>query len=223
MLVPIAIQTQWYRIKLWKVLPTAVILTIVGTFGTYIWFFIENHWIGGTSFYGAVFVVPVIFSGVAKLLHIPYAELMDICAPAECAMLMVMKIQCQISGCCGGKPIFTFADGSVFYFPSQIAEFVNAFVILIVLMILSRDPKQQGTLYPWYMMIYGITRFVLNHLREKSSTFALGLTAGAFWSIWSVVLGFLWLRMINKYRQKTDMGGGTPQCTETENDGMLSG
>ena len=106
MMIPMFFQARKYEIKLWKIVPIAFVLTIVGTLGTYLWFLLENlHW-GGRSFYGAVFLVPIAFLLVALIVRIPYGQLMDLCAPAECIMLSIMKVQCLMEGCCAGRVLF---------------------------------------------------------------------------------------------------------------------
>lgn len=204
MLIPIVIQSKWYQIKLWKCFPIALILTIVGTIGTKIWFLIENGNIAGQSFYGAVFVVPFVFLFVAKLVRVPYGKLMDLCAPAECAMLAIMKTQCFASGCCGGRVLFTNAQGDAVYFPSQIVELITALVILGALMLLARKDENRGMIYPLYMVIYGSTRLVLNFLRADKSVFALGLAPGAFWSVLALIVGLVWLVIIRVKMQSTE-------------------
>ena len=84
----------------------SVLLTVSGTLGTFIWYAIESGGFGGRSFYGAVFIVPLLFIPVAYLFRIPYAKLMDLCAPAECMMLVLMKALCLMEGCCGGRVLF---------------------------------------------------------------------------------------------------------------------
>ena len=194
MLVLIAILMKRYGIRLWKSVPVAVALTITGTIGTYIWYFIEASWFGGRSYYGAVFLVPIAFVYFARLMKIPYGELMDFCAPAECVMLAIMKYQCLVDGCCGGKVLLSIAmDGSV-VFPSQIVELANALIIMTVLMVMAFTGKWRGKIYPWYLVIYGATRFVLNFLREDTSPLLLCLPAGNLWSLLAIFVGILWLK-----------------------------
>lgn len=193
MLILILIMMRMYRVRMWKGLPVAVILTVTGTIGTYIWFLIECSFFGGRSYFGAVFLVPLAFVYIAKLLRIPYGHLMDFCAPAECVMLAIMKYQCLLDGCCGGKVLYSIAlDGSV-VFPSQMAELINAFILMIVLLVMGYFPKNRGKIYGWYLLLYGITRFVLNLLRETATPFLLGLPIGNVWSLLAIFIGFLWL------------------------------
>ena len=200
MFIPIVIQTKWYQIPLRKSIPMALLLTASGTSGTYILFFVENHWLGGTSFYGAVFFVPVFFFLAAKILRESWLDLLDICAPAECVMLMIMKVQCLLSGCCAGRTLCLPWNQNWVQFPSQIAEMVNGFVIFLVLMWLARRGKNRGSLYGWYMVLYGSTRFVLNFFRENQSEFAMGLPAGAFWSVWAILFGSIALYLYTRNR-----------------------
>lgn len=197
MLIPILILSKAYRQKLWKSFPIAFILTITGTISTLIWFFIENFHMGGWSFYGAVFIVPIVFVLIAKLFRIPYGDLMDICAPAECMMLVIMKFQCMMDGCCRGRVMYTTADGVAVAFPSQAVELVNALLVFAVLMILAMRKNNRGTIYLWYLIIYGCTRFVLNFFRSTTPVI-FGLSYGTIWSICSVAVGAALLVLIKK-------------------------
>lgn len=193
MLILIVAMMLCYREKLWKSVPVTLLLTITGTLGTYIWFFVESSCWGGRSYYGAVFFVPLAFLLITKWMRIPYGNLMDYCAPAECVMLAIMKCQCLIDGCCEGRILRVYADGTWLAFPSQIVELVNALVIMAVLFIMVCRKKNQGKVYAWYLLIYGITRFILNWFRSGNYPLLLCLPSGNIWSLLAIFIGFLWL------------------------------
>ena len=182
-----------YQEKRWKSIPLSILLTVSGTIGTYIWFFVECSFWGGRSYYGAVFLVPMMFTYVARWIKIPYGELMDYCAPAECVMLAIMKYQCLVDGCCGGIALRVLEDGSTIFFPSQIVELVNALMIVAILLIVAVKQKYRGKIYAWYLLIYGTMRFVLNWFRSDNTPLLLGLPAGNLWSLLAVFWGLLWL------------------------------
>lgn len=211
MLVPILILMMCYRVSLWKGFPASFILTVTGTVGTYIWFIVENGGFGGRSFYGAVFLVPPAFWFVAKYLKISFGELMDFCGPAECVMLVIMKYKCMLDGCCGGKVIRIAEDGNAVVFPSQLAEMIAAASLFVVLMILAMIKANRGTIYPWYMILYGATRFVLNFFRAEQSAYFLGLPPGHVWSILSVVLGIIWIVIYRKKQKAIPSGEEIPK------------
>lgn len=194
MLILILILMKWYQVKLWKGIPVAILLTITGTLATYIWFFVESSWFGGRSYYGAVFLVPLAFVFIAKWLRIPYEQAMDFCAPAECAMLVIMKYQCLVDGCCAGIVLYFTADGTAVRFPSQMIEVVNALVLMLILMILAHNEKNRGKIYPWYLLLYGATRFVWNWFRADNTPMIVGLPEGNVWSLMAMCWGYMWLR-----------------------------
>jgi prolipoprotein diacylglyceryltransferase len=195
MLIPICIQAKWYGVKWWKTIVIALLLTVSGTLGTYLWFFVENGRFGGRSFYGAVFIVPVLFILVSWVFRIPYGKLMDLCAPAECIMLVLMKALCVLEGCCKGRILFENVR-----FPSQIAELVNALILLVILMYLSHKKENRGKIYPMYLLIYGASRFVLNFFRDVWAE--TWMPMGTLWSILAMVIGGGMLVYLKKKNEK---------------------
>ena len=202
MMIPICIQTKWYGLRWWKSILIAFVLTVCGTLGTYLWFFAENFRIGGRSFYGAVFLVPVLFILVSFLFRIPYGNLMDLCAPAECMMLVLMKILCSVEGCCVGRVLWINQNGTALIFPSQIAESINALLLCLILMILSYRKNNQGMIYPWYLVLYGTTRFTLNFFREEWVTTRHFVPLGTIWSVLAFIIG-IGILLFYKKRKST--------------------
>lgn len=199
---PMLLVARKNRLPLWKVAPISVLLTAVGTIGTYIWFWIESggDW-GGRSFYGAVFIVPLVFVAIAPLFRVSYGTLMDLCAPAECLMLAIMKIQCLLGGCCSGRLLYITEQSTGVYFPSALAEMINALLLCAVLVFLSVRKGHKKTLYPYYLILYGVSRFILNMLRAEWESFEGFLPYGNIWSLVAIAIGFVWLFILN--HQKT--------------------
>lgn len=181
-----------YGISLWKALFSAVLLTLIGVLSVKLMFWLENGNFSGLSFFGAVFFIPVFALPVAWLLRIPYADYLDISAPSIAVMLGVMKVGCLISGCCKGKILAEHADGSVVRFPSQIFEMICALLIAAFLISLIQKGILTRKLYPFFMVLYGLTRFLLNLFRETEA-FWWGMGIGNCWAILSTVLGILLL------------------------------
>ena len=193
-------RTPW-----WKLLISSVVLTGAGVLGAYLMFALEGGtWGGGKSFYGAVFLPPLIMWLTALALRLPVSRVMDLSAPAECVMLALLKVDCYLTGCCGGRVIgYSQMTGEAIVFPSQIAELVNALVLMIILILLIRGGKIKGLAYPAYLILYGVTRFFLNLLRE-TTPFILGMSAGNFWSLVSIVIGLIAWFAIRKKQSSTE-------------------
>ena len=182
----------------WKIVVFAVVLTAVGYLGAKCMYLIEAGEWNGRSLYGSIFLAPVLMYPVAKIFRTPYGQLMDICAPAECIMLALLKVKCTIDGCCGGRTINL--GGSSFVFPSQKVECAVFLIIMIILALMVFKDRYQGLVYPYYMIIYGAARFFLNLLRETTPWIG-PLPAGNFWSIISVALGIIAVLLIDRRRK----------------------
>lgn len=135
MLVQMLLRRKRYpKISLWKFFVFSILLTVAGVAGTMLMFFIESGRFGGTSFYGAVLFVPILILP-ACLMRIPYGSVLDLCAPAICLMLAIMKVDCIKSGCCIGK----YLPSLGFQFPSQIVEMITAVIIMFVLLWIEKN------------------------------------------------------------------------------------
>ena len=188
------------QVAIWKMVLLTLWLTITGVLGTMILAYIELGEFGGTSFYGAVFLVPILILP-AMLMRITYKDILNLCAPAECAMLLVMRFDCLDKGCCFGR----YLPALEFQFPSQIAEMVVAITIMITLIQMHRkDRKVQ--LYPWYMILYGVCRFILQGFRYGGTDpWVLGLSQGHLWSLVSMAIGTVWL-LLSRRRTSQSLG-----------------
>lgn len=191
------ILTMWVAVKykvnrppLWKIIVLAMALAAIGVFSAKIMFWIENGEWGNSSYFGAVFFAPLPMVIFAQALNVQGA--LDLCAPAECVMLVLLKALCMKNGCCEGRVLYIYESGVAVRFPSQLAELVNALILTGVLLGAIRRGKWKGKVYALYLILYGASRFLLNLLRE-TDTFLLGLPAGNFWSVISVIVGLVWL------------------------------
>lgn len=192
-----------YKIAVWKTIISSVLLTLSGLLGARLMFFIESGRWGGVSFFGAVFFAPIIMLFVGYALRVPVKSLLDMCAPAECIMLALLKVKCYIDGCCDGRLLCVLEDGTAIRFESQIVELINAFIIMIVLIFMIYKGKATGRIYIWYMIIYGVSRFILNWFRD-TKPFIIGLPAGNFWSLVSIIIGVVLLTLLSKIERKSE-------------------
>lgn len=192
----ILIAGKYYRLPIWKSLLTVLIMTALGVLGTKLMHFVEAGTFGGQSYYGAVFLIPILSPFVAVILKIRDNELLDVSSPCMMAMLVLMKVNCYLSGCCRGMIIRTYVNSSndvvEIRFPSQIVEGVAAVLTCLLFLWFVRKSKFRGRLYPLLMVVYGGTRFILQFFRE-TKPFVLGMSAGTMWSLVSILIGTLLL------------------------------
>ena len=117
-------------------------------------------------------------------------------------MLVIMKIQCLMAGCCQGVVLYTTEGGTDVRFPSPIAEMINALILCIILLCFAKKLSNRGFIYPMYLIMYGGTRFILNIGREEFFLTDKFLPMGSIWSIVAVILGIIWILALKKSRNK---------------------
>ena len=191
-----------YQVSALKIVCIMVALLIVGVAGTLVLYRIENGEWGGTSFFGSVFLIPIVFFLVAKIIKMPFGKLMDFLTIPVCAMLAIMKVRCILGPCCIGKVIYENSKGQFLRFPSQIVEMIVAVIIMVILLYLERKGGHKGKIYPYFLILYGATRFVLNWFRYGLTPFVLMLPNGNFWSIIAIILGVLWLLVLSQSHKR---------------------
>ncbi|MBO2516780.1 MAG: hypothetical protein CW338_05795 [Clostridiales bacterium] len=195
---------RYYHLPVWKGIVSAILLTAAGYAGAKVMAFVEMGTWDGRSFYGALFLAPCLMIPVALLLRIKIRELLDLCAPCECIMLALLKVDCVVSGCCYGIVLGRreVEDGfQAIRFPSKITECVAAMILMVVLILILKKKKNYGLIYPWYMVLYGASRFCLNLLRD-TEPFVWILPAGNFWSLISITIGLIWMLVYKKWQKK---------------------
>ena len=201
MCIPISLQMKWYRIAAWKSIVVSLVLVLTGVLGSKIWFFVENGHFNGRSFYGAVFLAPLVYWPVSGLMKIPYGQIMDFCAPAGCLTLAMVKVQCLRDRCCEGIALYVDENFHYVRFPSEIVEMTVFLIIAFILLLVCSKTKNRTKGFPWFLVLYGSTRFVLDYFRSIRPVYALGLSAGSFWSLIALSAGIgilLWMQIGNK-------------------------
>lgn len=181
---------KYYEIPIWKSFVIVVMLILAGAVGSYLMFYVESGHFGGRSFFGGAFFLPIVMIPTAKLLRLQYGNVMDLCGPGGSLMLIISKIQCSIDGCCFGRMIHI--AGRDVQFPSQKVEAATGCVLLIIMLVMIIRRNSRGSVFWYCLIIYGITRFFLNWLRETTPW--LGpLPAGNVWSLVAIILGIVLL------------------------------
>ncbi len=187
-----------YGIEKKKSFISAVWLLFSGMFGMFMMCFIESGKFYGGSFFGAVFIVPLCMYPLAKVLKVEYGDIMDMCAPTGCVVLSILKFKCHLEGCCYGRLFMT--NSYAYRFPSQIVECAVALVLAAVMLLIMVKGNHRTMVYPILLVSYGITRFILNLLRQTHGW--LGpLPAGNVWSLLAIIIGCIVL-VRNKRKQK---------------------
>lgn len=189
-----------YTMSVWQCALFTWLLTATGVAGAKLLFALENglrSW-DGVSFFGSVFLIPILMPLIGLLFRLKPGQTMDLCAPCVAIMIAVLRVNCFLSGCCGG--LFVQIGYSGFRWPTQSMDSIGNVLILMWLLQKEEDGKQKNIQYPLFMICYGIMRFLLEFLRDTPKNW-LCLSHGQWFSIASVILGSLWIAAENRRKQ----------------------
>lgn len=178
----------------------ALILTLTGVAGAMGMYYLETGAFGGVSFFGSVFLIPVLMPLLGLLFRLKPGETLDLCAPCVAIMIGCMRFNCFLSGCCGG---WQMCVGSLcFAWPTQMLESIGDFAILLWLLKKETQEYYSGRLYPLFLISYSTMRFTLEFLRDTPKDW-LYLSHGQWFSLVAVIAGVLWGKFVVVKRRNT--------------------
>ena len=160
------------KMKWWAVLLISVLHTVYGVLTVMLFAFAESGFnpdsLGNMSIFGGVFLMPIAYFLGAKLFKRKPGEVFDIFLICMMFTLMCARINCIISGCCKGCLIF---GSETARWPTRELEVVFYIVLLIIFGRRVKRNESRGELYPAYMFLYGIFRFITEFFRvsERSA------------------------------------------------------
>lgn len=179
-----------FKLRSWQCCAFTLLLTVVGVAGAMLMYFFETGALGGVSFYGSVFLIPLLMPLIGFLFHLKPGEAMDLCGPCVAIMIGCMRFSCFLTGCCGG---WTACVGSFcFEWPTQMLDSIGDFAIMTWLLYTEEKHPQSGKLYPMFMVLYSVMRFGLEFLRDTAKDW-MYLSHGQWFAISALFLGLLWI------------------------------
>lgn len=198
-------QNKIYFLPLWKLM-TVVLCGAVGSFaGIYLLAYFEHGYWYRWSFFGCVFLVPILYYGLGKVIKVPYSVLMDFAGPVCALFFALIKINCAVKGCCGGICVYSRGNISVIL-PIQIIEIIGGAAILVLLLRMQKNKTKRGKLAPIFLLLFGLLRFALSFLREEIvylrflRDIGVLVPATRLWPFVCIVWGCIWMyRIVSKH------------------------
>ena len=190
---------EHFALNRWQAIAFTAVLMASGLFGCKLLYVLESFpdvvkngisW-GGFSFFGAVFLIPFTMGVFGKALSLTPRQSLDASAPCVALMVGVIRFGCFLNGCCGGRTIEI--HNRAFRWPTQAMEGIGDIVILLLLLSREEDQKTEGSLYPMFLIWYGLLRFMIEFLRSTPKDW-LCLSHGQWFSVIAVAIGFFSLR-----------------------------
>lgn len=154
---------------------------------------------GGFSFFGAVFLIPVMMGLLRKPFSLNWRQCIDACTPCVIVMIAVMRFGCLLNGCCGG---WVAQLGKIsFQWPTQAFEGIGDVAILIWILNIEKSGDKPGALYPCFLLSYGVLRFFVEFFRDTAKDW-LYMSHGQWFSIVAILIAVTVLK-----RKKITDGG----------------
>lgn len=174
-----------------------IMLTLCGIAGARLLFILENLDSlesalsgNGVSFFGSVYLIPLVMPFIGKLLRLRAGQVHDLCAPCVAIMVGFIRIGCYMNDCCGGWVMYL--GKYYFTWPTQIMECIGDFAISFWLLQLEKQEKYQGLLYPLLMISYSVLRFFVEFFRYSPNKW-YGFSAGHGFALIAIIVASLWL------------------------------
>lgn len=164
---------------------------------------------GNANYYGnltawliTMLVIPFVF-GVSPL------RAMDVLSPALPLSLFVAKIACFFHGCCSGFEM----QGGFYYnisneryeFPVQMLESLVALCLFFFMRYYEKKNKLTGSVFPLYLFVYSITRFITEFFRADLPNVLGPLDAYQILSLIFAIYGGVLLYLVRNYGGKIEM------------------
>jgi len=172
---------------------------------------IVDVWQGGLSFHGGVLGALIGTAIFARRYRLRWDVLVDLITPTVALGYAITRIGCFLRGCCHGHPT-DLPWGVVF--PENIKEFpmpvhptqlyASAGSLLLMLILIKLWPRlhRPGQLFPLYLFLYSILRFLCEITRKGATAEVWGplpwLTVGQVASVGIAIAGLVWFLALQR-------------------------
>lgn len=145
----------------------------------------DSESVGNMSLFGGVFFMPVLYFVGAKITKRKAADVFDIFTVCMLFTLMCARINCILSGCCYGVRIW---GTDSLNWPTRELEIIFYVILMVVVGRKVKNGEGQGRIYPFYMISYGIFRFVIEWFRYAEGNSLIH--RGHIWAVISLCIGW---------------------------------
>ena len=165
---------------------------------------------GGFSFYGTVFMLPLFMLVTYNMYGIEKKEFLNFSTPSVLMELAFYRTGCLLAGCCcgveAGWGIAMAHSPEVLRVPVQLIEIILDLGIFATLLYVERKAffKENGLLYPIFMVSYGLIRFVIEFFRVRD-VWVWGMSEAHFLSLLAIAIGVVWIVLaVKKHNKKAN-------------------
>lgn len=160
----------------------------------------------GFVFYGAL-IGGLLGVGIyARRKKLPFFGFVDLFVPSLALAHAFGRIGCFMAGCCYGAacespisvvfPAGSAAPAGVALLPTQLLESAFLFLLTAALIVIMKKRKPFGTVAGWYLVLYGVWRFIIEFFRNDDRGAVGALSTSQFIGIFIVLGGIALLLLV---------------------------
>ena len=149
----------------------------------------------GFSLMGVFFFLPLFLIIAAVIFKKKWFIIMNYCYSGGLLQLAFYRINCAISGCCGGIEINNFTV------PTQILEILFDLLLFIFLLIFSLKKNTFNYLFTFTYIGYGLIRFSIEFFRKRNLLFSIFSLSHIF-AFSLIIIGVTSRFLLKHYREK---------------------
>jgi phosphatidylglycerol:prolipoprotein diacylglycerol transferase len=175
-------------------------------------------WEGGLVFYGGFLLAITVALTYMKWHRLPIWKFSDLFTPSIALGLFLTRIGCFLAGCCYGKETtlpwgvrFTdpnsLAPLNITLHPTQLYDSANGLFLFLFLNWVDRRKKFEGELFWLFILLYSISRFLIEILRGDPRGFLFGelISTSQGIGIFLAILSLFMLFYLRKgFKEKED-------------------
>lgn len=161
--------------------------------------------VNGFNFVRIPCFIPLYFILLARMMGDPLWVVSDYLAPIGGFFFGITHFGCFFEGCCHGYPSgygFFSNVARAYCFPIQLVEAVNGLLIGTILFVMVKRKIQQKCLYPWFMVLFGGTRFIFEFFRDNDKLF-WNISELALHALAAFILGTAAIIVINLQKKRS--------------------
>ena len=158
----------------------------------------------GLTIYGAVLGAALGVWIYCKITKTKMGYIVDLLAPGIIIAQAIGRVGCLLNGCCYGTPTtlpwgLVYTDPQSFGFnggipthPTVVYEIIYCVIVFVVLLILRKKLKPDGSLFALYLTLYAVWRLGIDFLRD-GTPFLFGLHQAQVVSIIVLLITVPWM------------------------------
>ena len=184
-----------------------VLFLLIAYAGGKILYIVENYIqfkksgleLDGMSLYGAIYLVLIAVPLIAICTKKRVLSMYDFFTPFGIILLACVRTGCFFNGCCGAITIWN--ETTPIILPVQLIEVVSDLLILELCFWIEKKYTFKGYMYPAFMLLYGVCRFLLEFLRDTPKDIAF-LSHGQVFSLIGIVLSLIMFAICKQQKSK---------------------